>query len=265
MLSYNVAGLPEGLSASMPARNSPLISPLLNDYDLVLLQEDFSYRAQIASMVRLPHASPPDLRGESLGDGLSVFSNLALRDFDRIRWSMCFGMFDSGSDCLTPKGFASMRVEVTPDLAIDVYDLHADAGDGPSDAAARASNLAQVAAAVLVRSAGRAVIVAGDFNTRHTRDGSLQTLRDATGLRDVWVDLMRGGQAPPVGTPLPCTSDPNDVACERIDKILYRSSDTVRLVPLAYTVEGARFVDAQGAPLSDHRPVAAHFELRRAD
>ena len=40
-LSYNVAGLPEPLSGSEPSTNSPLISPLLNDYDLVLLQEDW--------------------------------------------------------------------------------------------------------------------------------------------------------------------------------------------------------------------------------
>lgn len=40
-LSYNVEGLPEAVSGSDPATNAPLISPLLNDYDLVLLQEDW--------------------------------------------------------------------------------------------------------------------------------------------------------------------------------------------------------------------------------
>src|SRR5688572_4369456 len=40
-LTYNVAGLPEGLSQSMPMRNTPIIGPLLNDYDLVFLQESW--------------------------------------------------------------------------------------------------------------------------------------------------------------------------------------------------------------------------------
>src|SRR6185503_16774088 len=35
-LSYNVAGLPEGISGSHPATNTAIIAPLLNDYDLVL-------------------------------------------------------------------------------------------------------------------------------------------------------------------------------------------------------------------------------------
>jgi hypothetical protein len=40
-LSYNVAGLPEAIGGEEPGRHSPKISPLLNDYDLVLLQESW--------------------------------------------------------------------------------------------------------------------------------------------------------------------------------------------------------------------------------
>jgi hypothetical protein len=265
VLTYNVAGLPEGLSASLPAQNSPLISPLLNDYDLVLLQEDFSYRAQIASMVRLPFAAPPDDRGSSLGDGLSIFANRPLHDVARIPWRTCFGMFDSGSDCLTPKGLVALRVEVAPETYVDVYDLHADAGQSAGDMAARASNLVQLAEALQLRSLGRAVIVAGDFNSRYTREELMPTLLAATGLRDVWIERVRGGDVPPVGDAVACASQTDDAACEHIDRILYRSGDAVRLTPLSYAVEGAKFVDAQGMQLSDHRPVSARFEVRRVD
>ena len=41
LLSYNVAGLPEGLSQSNPEANAPTISKLLGDYDVVVTQEDF--------------------------------------------------------------------------------------------------------------------------------------------------------------------------------------------------------------------------------
>ena len=42
-LSYNVAGLPQEVSQVNPEKHIPLISPLLNDYDIVLTQEDFDF------------------------------------------------------------------------------------------------------------------------------------------------------------------------------------------------------------------------------
>ncbi|MET0594862.1 MAG: hypothetical protein ABW133_19330, partial [Polyangiaceae bacterium] len=67
-LTYNVAGLPEAFSGSQPATNTPLISPLLNDYDLVLVQEDWQtpnpnptgfsvYHDLLAASARHPHQS----------------------------------------------------------------------------------------------------------------------------------------------------------------------------------------------------------------
>ena len=43
LLTYNVAGLPQEISQENPAEHIPLISPLLNDYDVVLTQEDFDW------------------------------------------------------------------------------------------------------------------------------------------------------------------------------------------------------------------------------
>src|SRR5262245_13465839 len=43
VLSYNVAGLPVEISQSRPDLNLPLISPLLNDDDIVLTQEDYDW------------------------------------------------------------------------------------------------------------------------------------------------------------------------------------------------------------------------------
>jgi hypothetical protein len=41
-LAYNVAGLPQEISKANPQQHIPLISPLLNEYDVVLTQEDFT-------------------------------------------------------------------------------------------------------------------------------------------------------------------------------------------------------------------------------
>src|SRR5690606_34665702 len=43
LLTYIVAGLPAIVSASDPDENTRKVSPLLNGYDIVLAQEDFSY------------------------------------------------------------------------------------------------------------------------------------------------------------------------------------------------------------------------------
>src|SRR3712207_4191410 len=74
--TYNVAGLPEGLSLVHPVRNLPLIGAALDRYDVALVQEDYAYPALLRSRVRLPHASPGFERGDALhfGDGLSQFA-----------------------------------------------------------------------------------------------------------------------------------------------------------------------------------------------
>src|SRR5688500_5242268 len=43
VLSYNVAGLPAEISNEDPEQHIPMISPLLNDYDVVMTQEDFDW------------------------------------------------------------------------------------------------------------------------------------------------------------------------------------------------------------------------------
>ena len=53
-LTYNVAGLPEPLSGSQPSVNIPQISPLLNSYDLVLVQEDFWYHNELKAQINHP-------------------------------------------------------------------------------------------------------------------------------------------------------------------------------------------------------------------
>ncbi len=44
----------------------------------------------------------------------------------RIKWDDCSNA--SGDDCLTPKGFTFMRLQVDDGVYIDTYNLHADAG-----------------------------------------------------------------------------------------------------------------------------------------
>lgn len=122
-LTYNVAGLPEPLSGSEPAINSALISPLLNAYDLVLLQEDWAdlltdareaglvgddvprtgYHDQVVGQADHRFRSVPvpalwgvDLRRAPSGptlspDGLNRLSRLAFGPVTRTMWEQCHG------------------------------------------------------------------------------------------------------------------------------------------------------------------------------
>jgi endonuclease/exonuclease/phosphatase family metal-dependent hydrolase len=265
VLTYNVAGLPEELVPSSASRNNALISPLLNDYDLVLLQEDFAYHGAIVAASSYRYASTPDPTARALGDGLTMLSTSPFTDFQRVTWNDCFGVMDSGSDCLTPKGFTFARLTVGTLGAIDIYNVHTDAGYGSRDVEARHKNLQQLADAILTLSADRPVIVAGDFNGRyHDGDIAVQSFLTAIPhLRDAWAAAMPVNLAE-----RPCStsaSDPlhdaNDPACERLDKIFYRGTDDLTLTPIGYQVEGAKFIDDAGRQLSDHRPVSVIFSV----
>lgn len=258
ILTYNVAGLPDAFSSGSPATNTVKISPLLNDYDIVVVQEDFSYHSDLVSQIVHAHTSAHS--GDiAVGDGMNRFSKIGFSDFSRTKWNDCYGVFSDGSDCLTPKGFSFSRMNFGDGAVVDVYNLHADASTDDASNAARASNLLQLLAAIETRSSGHAVIVAGDTNSRYTR--SPDRLHDyiAAGFSDTWVEVSRGGIIPQSGDPaLTDCTDKNSGNCERVDKILYRDGAAVQL-SLADAQVPSNFIDSAGEPLSDHDPVAATF------
>lgn len=241
LLSYNVAGLPDGLNEDQnPEVNIPLISPKLNAYDLVLVQEDFAYTFELRADLELPYQSyPKDDVQRFMNDGLNRFSRFSFApEVERVMWNECNGVTDSGSDCLAEKGFSFGRVEVAAGVAIDVYNLHHDAGGSAEDHAARAAQLEQLLAFVAARSADRPVIVAGDTNMK-PRDGA----GDDTGL------LARlGGALTDACVALDCGDE------ARIDRVLLHSGDGVVLEALTWGL-AEEMVDDAGEPLSDHQGV----------
>jgi Jacalin-like lectin domain len=190
------------------------------------------------------------------GDGLNTLSDYSFEDFERVRWNDC-----TGTNCLTPKGFSLARVRLAEGVFVDLYNVHTNA-DATDDAlAARRANIEQLSDFVQANSAGNAVIVMGDTNTRYTRAGdNIRTLASENGLTDAWVQLVRGGSAPAQGSDaLVCpTTAPTDT-CEVVDKILYRSSGLVNLSATRYADEWAKFLDAAGGNLSDHFPHTVGF------
>lgn len=257
VLTYNVAGLPDIISSSKPSLYTKLISPKLNDYDIVLVQEDFSYHQDLRSRATHQYISEPDCDlfslGSnvsasglhcliSLGDGLNTFSRLPFKNFQRITWSRCNGHFTAASDCLTPKGFSFAEHEVAQNKFIHIYNLHQEAGSSPDDNEARQNNFQQLARFINTHSRNAAIIVAGDMNSWY-HEGTLKPdLINKTNLKDSWIELR-------------AASD------ESIDKIFFRSSNDILITPLEHHLEKTRFRTHNGLQLSDHYPVSAKFQI----
>ncbi|MDX2169531.1 MAG: endonuclease/exonuclease/phosphatase family protein [Deltaproteobacteria bacterium] len=260
-LSYNVAGLPEGISGSHPAVNTAQISPKLNAYDLVVVQESWQtpdpnplaplrvYHEILAAdathpyksvPVPLPLGANPARPSALVSDGVNVFSRFPFTNVVHQPWAECW---DTAADCLAMKGFMLARTTVAPGVTIDVYDLHNEAGSDPEDDTVRTNDMAQLAAFINAHSAGNAVIVGGDFNlhTNEEPDSTIfQQLLAATGLTDVCAHLS-------------CPSP------GRIDKWLFRSSDAISITPLSWQFETEVFKDSMGEQLSDHEALAVRF------
>ncbi|WP_112261166.1 jacalin-like lectin [Lentzea terrae] len=256
VLTYNVAGLPEGLSSGNPAVNTPLISPRLAPYTVVNVQEDFNYHAALYAGDNHAHRTPTS-GGVPFGSGLNTLSHLPYSDLERTKWSSC-----NGTDCLTPKGFSYKRIKLADGVHVDLYNLHPNAGTETADLAARRANITQLSRFIAANSAGNAVIVMGDTNTRYTRaDDNIRELVSTNGLTDAWVQLERGGQPPAAGAPaLVCDPAALTDSCEVVDKILYRGNRQITLTARDYRNDNAAFVDSAGKPLSDHYPIATKFD-----
>ena len=286
VLAYNVAGLPAEISGGNPGVAMPIISPLLNDYDIVLTQEDFDWwpdegtivdlgldfvnyherlRADATHEYQSPRHPGPDAAGvdpESrpdleIGDGIGIMARHPLDDYAVQAWAGCFGSLDTSdggaADCPAMKGF---RV-ATMDLGgteVDVYSLHAEAGGTDEDQRLQAEDFEQLAAFIEEHSGDRALIIGGDTNL-HTDD---EHEDNGDGLdTEIWATFVAR-----IGLTDACVAtDCEDTGA--IDKIAIRSSDAIELEVTGYERPQERFTDDEGGDLSDHVPVAVELAWRR--
>lgn len=259
VLTYNVAGLPEGINADQhPTRHMHLISPLLNAYDIVNVQEDFFYHDSLYKHITLPYKSKY-VADVIFGDGLNTVSKIPFLYYTRTKWDSCYG-----TDCLTPKGFTYCRLRFKEGVFVDLYNAHCNAGSTNADCKARRSNIAQLCRYINSYSDGHAIIIMGDFNCRYTRTQDDIRAIDNKGLKNVWVELIRGGVYPLQNdvSLTDCSPNASNATCETVDKIFYRSSDKITITPTFFQVDNPLFYDSIGDQLSDHKPVNAKFSYK---
>jgi len=260
-LTYNVAGLLEPFSGGNPAVNTPIISCLIRAFHIVQVQEDFNYHAALYDSCDDHPFRSPTSGGMGFGDGLNQLSDFSYTDFGRIEWGACDGV-----DCLTPKGFTLARTRLAPGVNVDFYNLHMQAETTSAALAARRDNVLQLAGYIEANSAGNAVIVMGDSNTRYTRTGDNIRELLKRGFTDAWVQRTRGGSIPALGAAslTACEPSATNTNCEIVDKVFYRDNGYVGLAAGQYRVEDQSFVDGNGADLSDHWPVSVNWSFALA-
>lgn len=286
VLSYNVAGLPQEISSENPEVNLPLISPLLDEYDVVMTQEDFDWwtpaldgfdfvnyhtrlRADATHPYRTERHPGPEAAGLdpatrptlNVGDGLGFLSRLAFdpATVDRVAWTGCFGGFDTSdggaADCLAMKGFARTTLTLGPGAEVDLYTLHAEAGGTAQDQALQEDDYDQLATFIEQNSAGRAVVLGGDTNL-HTAGSHPDGSNGADAA--IWQAFLdRTGLVDTCTAAIGCTSPGS------IDKVAIRSGGGVTLEATSHAFPRDRFKDAAGDDLSDHPPLVVELDWRK--
>ena len=245
VLTYNVAGLPTGIASHPRPTDDRMveISPMLADYDLIGLQEDFTDSGHDLLFEAPQHPirswfSEVYTSEQVYGSGLSQLSRVGEQvELYEEHYTACHGVLDGSSDCLASKGFQVLRLSLGG-AELDFVNTHHEAGGGVEDEAVRTSQVDQVLASMSSRSEGRAVIFVGDLNMRWSDPPDaleLQRYADA-GLRNSCDEL--GCDEP-----------------DRIDQIWVRDGSELRLTVSDWAVE-TRFVDADGLELSDHDAIA---------
>ncbi|MGJ4909205.1 jacalin-like lectin [Bradyrhizobium sp. HKCCYLS2033] len=257
-LTYNVAETPTAYNGGSDA-HSRVISCYLRQFGIVNVQEDFLWHAALYDTCDNHPYRTPTSGTAGIGDGMNTLSAYSFDDLDRVTWTK-----RADSDALTPKGFSLIRTRLAEGVYLDFYNLHAQSGTSSTDLAYSESDVAQILSYIEANSAGNAVMVMGDTNTRYTRAGQNMWEFLHHGFSDAWIETVRGGSVPPIGDALVCgdtqTARPD---CEIVDKVLWRNSGFLNLQASNYA-DRQDALDSNGAQLSDHHPIEVDWSFATA-
>ncbi len=249
-LTYNTHGLPAWIARDEPEARFPILLAKAERFDVVLLQEDFAHQALVDERHRhaaLVRGNGPSRRWPGFaGSGLTLLTHLEmLEDPVRTPYESCHGWLTAASDCFGNKGFLMQRLRLSNGAEIDVWNTHLEADPGEPDHDVRRQQLELLAGAIESHSAGRPVVIGGDFNLHWDSE------RDRA-LLERW--MARLGLT--LGSMTPAESWD-----KRLDYLLFRSAPDTTL-ELRDGGLLCDFIGPLGAPLSDHPAIFATFDVR---
>ncbi len=258
-------------------------------YDFIAASEDFNYNDEIMAQIGATynqgtHRGKVDGSLSTLAkylakqtlfdtDGLNVFWKKALSAGNEswTAWNEHYGYTDYEADGLINKGYRYYLFTLTDGTQIDVYTLHMEAGSSTGDNAARATQITQLANAILATNNGRPIIIMGDTNCRYTRDALKSRFIDVINadsrftIHDPWVEHGRMGIYP-TGSNAIVASEYGYRRGEVVDKVFYinNTESDIRLVAECYR-QDLSFVNEAGEALADHWPCVVDFSYHTYD
>ena len=173
ILVYNTHGLPEIFISDNPKKRFPVIGKKTQDFNISLLQEDYSHHEELSSGLAKESLAIRGGLGGSLicpfctGSGLTSVFNLPKNwtvEVENETYETCSGWLRGANDCFAYKGFQIIKITLPSNKRFFVVNTHMDAGRADSDRSARASQLSHIISTIKQRTTAEALIIAGDLN-----------------------------------------------------------------------------------------------------
>ena len=244
ILVYNTHGLPGLFISDNPKKRFPVIGKKTQDFNISLLQEDYSHHEELSSgLAKESLAIRGGLGGRLIcpfctGSGLTSVFNLPKNwavDVENETYDTCSGWLRGANDCFAYKGFQLIKITLPSNKRFFIVNTHMDAGKRDSDRASRERQLEQIISTIKQRTTTEALIVAGDLNlnSKNPEDVKLlENFKEELGL----TDSFTGHKISKKWTIL--------------DYILYKQGEALEFKSISVG-EDESFVTEEG-PLSDH-------------
>jgi hypothetical protein len=187
ILVYNTHGLPEIFISDNPKKRFPVIGKKTQDFNISLLQEDYSHHEELSSGLAKESLAIRGGLGGSLicpfctGSGLTSVFNLPKNwavDVENETYETCSGWLRGANDCFAYKGFQIIKITLPSNKRFFVVNTHMDAGKRNSDRASRERQLEQIISTIKQRTTTEALIVAGDLNLNSKNPGDVKLLEN---------------------------------------------------------------------------------------
>ena len=187
ILVYNTHGLPGLFISDNPKKRFPVIGKKTQDFNISLLQEDYSHHEELSSGLAKESLAIRGGLGGSLicpfctGSGLTSVFNLPKNwtvDVENQTYDTCSGWLRGANDCFAYKGFQLIKITLPSNKRFFVVNTHMDAGKRNSDRASRERQLEQIISTIKQRTTTEALIVAGDLNLNSKNPGDVKLLEN---------------------------------------------------------------------------------------
>ena len=244
ILVYNTHGLPEIFISDNPKKRFPVIGKKTQDFNISLLQEDYSHHEELSSGLAKESLAIRGGLGGSLicpfctGSGLTSVFNLPKNwavDVENETYDTCSGWLRGANDCFAYKGFQLIKITLPSNKRFFIVNTHMDAGKRDSDRASRERQLEQIISTIKQRTTTEALIVAGDLNLNSKNPEDVKLLENFKEELKL-TDSFTGHKISKKWTIL--------------DYILYKQGEELEFKIISVG-EDESFVTEEG-PLSDH-------------